>query len=248
MKPGTRLWMLTALLWCACCGQVRAQAFSFSVQQTSLSDTVGAEMVFNATCANLTAGPLTLMFVRTINTMPDLWQSSMCLDVCYQPTTDTIATTAEYGSSPLQPGEVRPFSLHVYPMTNPGTGYVRILVMDRRNIADSIGVLFTASAVTSGVEQAPEVAAAPVLEQNYPNPFNGETTIGFRIQDREKGGWVTLVVYDVLGTEVARLLDGRIETPNGVATWNAAGFASGVYFSRLTVGGTSQCRRMALLK
>ena len=246
MKKSTGVvWLLWGFLWCA--GSARAQSFSFFAPTTTLSDTVGVELVFNATCTNLTASPLTLMFVRTVNDLPDLWQSSMCLDLCYQSTTDTIATTSEYGSSPLQPGEVRPFSLHVYPMTNPGTGYVRILVMDRRNMSDSVGVLFTASATTSDVELVSRLPDRPALEQNYPNPFNPSTTIQFSIPVGTYGR-TSLQVYDLLGQRVATLADGEMDPGTYTVTFDAANLASGTYLYRLTAGGYTATRRMILVK
>jgi hypothetical protein len=94
-----------------------------------------------------------------------------------------------------------------------------------------------------------EVGFAPrvfSLGQNYPNPFNPSTTIEFTIPT---DGWAVLKVYDVIGREVATLVDGDLKA--GVyqqAVFDASRFASGVYFARLQFGGKQQLRKMALMK
>jgi hypothetical protein len=70
------------------------------------------------------------------------------------------------------------------------------------------------------------------LEPNYPNPFNPTTRIKF---DLPEPGLVSLVVYDVLGREIARLAEGQYEPGYHSATWNAGSVSSGVYFARFTV-------------
>jgi len=89
----------------------------------------------------------------------------------------------------------------------------------------------------------------PVLFQNYPNPFNPWTVI--------RGEWsvasdVRLVVYDVLGREVAVLADGRFPAGSHEFTFDASGFPSGVYFYRLmnrgAGGNGGEARKMILLR
>lgn len=88
-------------------------------------------------------------------------------------------------------------------------------------------------------EQGTPLAFA--LSQNYPNPFNPETNIQFRIGDF---GFVSLKVYDVLGREVATLVDGALEPGEYSAEFHASGLASGIYFYRLRSAGLSQTRKM----
>jgi hypothetical protein len=96
----------------------------------------------------------------------------------------------------------------------------------------------------------------PIVE-NFPNPFNPTTEIRFYIPATGVGvartevdvtGWVTLKVYDILGREVASLVDEKKEPGTYNVTFNAAGLASGVYVYRLTAGGTTLTRRMLLTK
>ncbi len=83
------------------------------------------------------------------------------------------------------------------------------------------------------------------LSQNYPNPFNPETNIEYSIP---KNSNVTLKVYDMLGREVATLVNKQQEAGSYVAVWNASNFSSGVYFYRLTAGSFVQTKKMSLTK
>ncbi len=86
------------------------------------------------------------------------------------------------------------------------------------------------------------------LEQNYPNPFNPSTRIGYGVEGIGDRVWVTLKVYDILGREVATLVNERKTPGRYEVTWDASGMASGVYFYRLTAGEFSQSRKMLVLK
>jgi photosystem II stability/assembly factor-like uncharacterized protein len=74
------------------------------------------------------------------------------------------------------------------------------------------------------------------LMQNYPNPFNPSTTIEFALP---KSAYVTLRVYDVLGRQIAELVNERLEPGTYNTPWDARGLASGVYFYRLSAGDPS---------
>jgi hypothetical protein len=70
------------------------------------------------------------------------------------------------------------------------------------------------------------------LRQNYPNPFNPSTKITF---DLPEASTVSLIIYDVLGRQVAELASGHREVGRHSVTWNAGNQASGIYFARFTV-------------
>ncbi|HXF99336.1 MAG TPA: T9SS type A sorting domain-containing protein [Bacteroidota bacterium] len=82
------------------------------------------------------------------------------------------------------------------------------------------------------------------LQQNYPNPFNPATHIPFTIQ---VSGFTSLKVYDVLGREVATLVNGNLQAGSYEITFNADGLASGVYLYRLQAGKFVQTRKLVLL-
>jgi hypothetical protein len=94
--------------------------------------------------------------------------------------------------------------------------------------------------------------SAFVLEQNYPNPFNPSTRIRFSIpvsREYAAGSMETkLVVYDLLGREVAVLVNEKKVPGQYEVKFDAATLASGIYFYRLTAGGNAQTRKMIVLK
>jgi len=84
-----------------------------------------------------------------------------------------------------------------------------------------------------------------LLSQNYPNPFNPATRIKFKLP---KTGIVTIKIYDILGREVATLLNGRKERGEHMVSWNAENYPGGVYLYRLISGDYTQTRKMAVLR
>ena len=83
------------------------------------------------------------------------------------------------------------------------------------------------------------------LYDPYPNPFNPETTIAFELP---KPGEVSLVVYDIQGREVSRLIDGWQSAGVHEAVFSGSELASGVYFALLQAGDFQQTRKLLLVK
>jgi subtilisin family serine protease len=107
-------------------------------------------------------------------------------------------------------------------------------------------VKINGTAVSTSVDNANKIIpSAFSVSQNYPNPFNPSTTIEVQIPAESN---VSLKVYDILGSEVAVLVN-EVKTP-GIYhyTFNASGFASGLYFYVLKAGSFVQTRKMILLK
>ena len=95
---------------------------------------------------------------------------------------------------------------------------------------------------------APPVTNAPTelrLAQNYPNPFNPETHIEFSIPSSE---FVKFTVHNVLGQEVAVLVNEGKAAGSYTVTWNGANAPAGVYFYTLQVGANREVKRMLLVK
>ncbi len=94
-------------------------------------------------------------------------------------------------------------------------------------------------------EEYPKMPTTYRLEQNYPNPFNSTTSIHYHIP---KGGWVTLKVYNMLGEEIATLVN-RYESP-GIKScqWDTKDIVSGIYLYRIVAGSYNETRKMALIK
>ena len=83
------------------------------------------------------------------------------------------------------------------------------------------------------------------LEQNYPNPFNPVTTISYSLPVSQR---VTLTVFDVLGREVARLVDGRKTPGRHEVVFDASTLPSGVYLYRLEAGPYIETKKLLLAK
>ncbi len=90
-----------------------------------------------------------------------------------------------------------------------------------------------------------EVPESFSLHQNYPNPFNPSTQIQFAIPT---SGFVELKVFDLLGKEVATLVNGQLEQGNYSESFNAAGLTSGVYFYRLKAGSFVRTMKMVVVR
>ncbi len=97
-----------------------------------------------------------------------------------------------------------------------------------------------------------------MLSPAYPNPFNPITTISFtipqnnaetlRVGNPDKIGAASLMVYDITGRLVETLVNEKLEPGQHAVKWDATGFSSGVYFSRLTRGNQHSVRKLILLK
>lgn len=83
------------------------------------------------------------------------------------------------------------------------------------------------------------------LYQNYPNPFNPRTTISWQ---SPVGSWQTLRVYDILGNEVAKLVDEFNRAGNYEVDFDAMKLSSGIYFYRLQIGNFIETKSMILQK
>ena len=83
------------------------------------------------------------------------------------------------------------------------------------------------------------------LKQNYPNPFNPSTRIEFTLQKSE---YVELLVYNVLGKEVAKLVSVNLSQGNHIYTFNANDLAGGIYYYKLTAGEYLDVKKMILLR
>lgn len=133
-----------------------------------------------------------------------------------------------------------------------GTGAVDYMPLPNNNflvfiLGTNNGIAaFSNSLAVAGVEGNDVVIPEQYcLDQNYPNPFNPSTTIGFAIPERSK---VSLKIYDILGQQVADLMNEECAPGKYSVRWNAQGLATGLYFYRLEAGKFSESRRLLLLK
>lgn len=101
------------------------------------------------------------------------------------------------------------------------------------------------TATPTSVQAISTVPGVFNLNQNYPNPFNPSTTIRFTLPSSQQ---VTLRVYNLLGAEVATLVNQIVEAGESSVRFDGTGLPSGMYLYKLQAGGMTQTRRMMLVK
>jgi photosystem II stability/assembly factor-like uncharacterized protein len=107
------------------------------------------------------------------------------------------------------------------------------------------GISRYGSPITGVINTTTETPTDYALSQNYPNPFNPETKINFSIPN---SGLVTLKIYDIVGREVATLVNEIKNAGNYIVDFNASDLTSGVYFYKLEVNGYADTKKMMLIK
>lgn len=103
----------------------------------------------------------------------------------------------------------------------------------------------TSPALTDVAEGKVKLPSKYYLEQNYPNPFNPSTKISWQ---SPVAGHQTLKVYDVLGNEVATLIDEYRPAGNYEVTFDASKLSSGIYFYKLQAGNFVETKKMTLVR
>lgn len=165
---------------------------------------------------------------------------------------DDVITTVQYDASGIQLGVAH----HAAPSggVNSPIGIAadapgNIYVAGTSACYDYSWRIYTAikySQVTVPVSEVPPLRPFGFhLGQNYPNPFNPTTEVRFEIADV---GFVSLKVYDVLGREVATLVNEEKKQGEYQVTWDSRRVASGVYFYQLKAGRFLATRRMVIIK
>jgi hypothetical protein len=105
------------------------------------------------------------------------------------------------------------------------------------------GGTYTIVSTSTGVKQI--IPQRYSLEQNYPNPFNSSTVISFSLPLKSS---VLLKVFDIMGREVATLVNEELAAGNHYHQWDASNISSGVYFYRLQAGSFTQTKKLVLLR
>jgi hypothetical protein len=102
------------------------------------------------------------------------------------------------------------------------------------------------SEIATRIDESPnKIPVYFELCQNFPNPFNPTTTISFRLPSKS---YISLKVFDVLGREVATLVNGELSAGDYSRRLNAGGLASGIYFYRLRANSFSETKKLVLLR
>jgi len=113
-------------------------------------------------------------------------------------------------------------------------------------VIKSWGITVSYNNLSIGIKQiSSEIPDRYALYQNYPNPFNPNTNIKFKVASYKV---IKLTVFDILGKEVATLVNEKLKPGEYEAIFNGSGLASGIYFYKLVAEGFTDVKRMVLIK
>ncbi len=226
-----------------------AQDLTINVHDTYLFDALGSEIIFAVDLTNNSTEDMGVSIIRRENNILENWSSSLCFDLCFAPHLDSISTSGGFNSSPLSPGETREISLHVFPLVNDGVGYISLDFINEANTSERYSVDFEAATVLVSVDDEPSKIVDYKLSQNYPNPFNPSTIISYSIGAKSGSSeFVSLKVFDVLGREVATLVNQYQNVGSYSVKFNSDKLTSGVYFYELKTDNFHQINKMILEK
>lgn len=205
------------------------------------------EIVIDFEVVNISQFEQTIFEVRTVEILPSGWTSSMCFgELCFAPFIDSVATTPEFQTPPIGPEDTLKTSLHVFTdQVSIGTAHVQIQVGTFRDPAVRYVLDFTATTDPAVSVSESILLNSYNLSQNYPNPFNPSTRISYNVGEP---GLVQLKIYNILGVEVATLVNEQQYSGNYEVDFNASKLSSGVYFYSLSVNNFTQTRKMILEK
>ena len=231
------------------CINVNAQDIEVIYNEDFIYAVPGTEIIFDMKIVNISAQEQTVFLVRTRNELPPGldWSSSLCFgENCYAPSVDSVTTNGIFPfPPPLQPQDTIDASVHVFTQNNVGTAYVQVQIgaLSNPDVRDTLNFIATTDPTMDVNEES--YLSSFYLAQNYPNPFNPATRISYKIGEP---GLVQMKVYNVLGVEVARLINEYKNSGEYSIDFDASSLSSGVYFYTLSVNNFTQTRKMILEK
>ncbi|MEO8512169.1 MAG: M14 family zinc carboxypeptidase [Ignavibacteria bacterium] len=110
---------------------------------------------------------------------------------------------------------------------------------------DDITINTSCVSLITGIQNNNETPMVFALEQNYPNPFNPATVIKYQLP---KSSNVTIRIFDILGKEVATLVNGKVDAGYHQVEFNGSDFASGLYLYKIEADGFTDVKKMMLIK
>ncbi len=145
----------------------------------------------------------------------------------------------------ILPGQSFTDTLKFKPVSQGNFSGQLIVVSNAINSPDTVKLSGTGELATGIREHINGAPKTYFLSQNYPNPFNPSTIIKYQIP---KASLVMLKIYDILGREVASLVNERQDAGNYKVDFNAEKLSSGIYFYKMTAGSFTKVKKLLLLK
>lgn len=229
---------------------VYAQNFSYtplgssSIHLPYIQDSIQV-IKLQAIVRNNSASNINFRFARITNDLPAGWETQMCYDLCYAPFIDTISMPSDPPYT-ISPNHADTNFYIDFTCTGQGTGNALVKMFNTDDPSQFETITFNVQIGNVGIQTISSNAESYNLFQNYPNPFNPSTNINFSIS---KPDFVTLKVYDILGNEVAVLIDNeKMNSGNYKASFNGNNLTSGIYFYTIHTNYFSSTKKMTLLK
>ncbi len=186
---------------------------------------------------------------RATDTDTIKWTSNDVVNVKIQYSTDNGTNWATVAiSAPASAGK------YVWTIPNTPSTQCKVRISSSNNsaISDMSDSLFVITPFVSAEENGSEIPTEFSLEQNYPNPFNPSTKIKFNIPNvetlRATSLQVILKVYDILGNEVATLVDEEKSAGKYEVEFNGGNLSSGIYYYTLRAGSFIETKKLILMK
>jgi 5-hydroxyisourate hydrolase-like protein (transthyretin family) len=240
--------LFAAVLFCI--KDSKSQGFSFTplestfIQHPYIPDSIQV-IKHRAIVRNTSSSAINFRFARIYNDLPSAWETQMCYDLCYAPFIDTISLTSDPPYSIL-PNHTDTLFYIDFSCTGQGLGTSIVKMFNTDNPSQFVQDTFKVQIGNVGISSVSFNADNYSLSQNYPNPFNPVTSIDFSIKN---AGNVSLKIYDILGNEVASLINNqKLQTGKYKIDYNAAGISSGIYYYSLSAENFKATRKMILLK
>lgn len=233
---------------------VNSQGFTFTnlgpnfVQYPYIPDSIQV-IKHQSIVRNNSSGNLNFRFARIVNDMPTGWETQMCYDLCYAPFIDTISMPADPPYN-IPSGHQDTLFYIDFTCIGQGLGTAVVNMYDTDNPSLFIMDTFKVQVGSVGINPVSEIAEGYELLQNFPNPFNPVTKINFTLPKSEN---VSLKIYDVLGNEIASLINNeRLVKGQYSIDFNAYGYgrklSSGVYYYTLLTDNFADTKKMILIK
>lgn len=194
-----------------------------------------------AVMKNTGSTTLHIKFQKMARNIPSGWSADMCYGLCYV-NTEIIPPT---GTVDLAPGQVDSTFEVTWGVTSPSVGTQTVRMFNNDNPSQYQEVTFHVRRTTTAITPISSIVKSFELKQNYPNPFNPTTNINFSIP---KGQNVSLKVYDMMGKEVASLVNEFLKAGEYRADFSGANLSSGVYYYALKTDEFTSTKSMILVK
>jgi len=216
----------------------RAQTFSFVMQtDTIVCGNPGDVIYVYANVTNTTATSQSLDMIRVENNIPANWETTICIDVCYQPWVDSAQVS--FGAN-----ETKIFIFHFYTdISAPDSGNARVIFRTVSNPAEVISQRLYGK--TNCVLGVGDIANSDLKLSLYPNPASSFSAITFSLPYPDV---VTVSIYDLAGKRIADVGSSQKSAGSHSVPFDAGALAPSTYLLKLQTTRFSQTRKIILTK